>query len=86
MQIDSELNGLIIQKVQQSNICAQPEEMVFWTETFNTWSLKLKTFVISMMAEHLRSEAKDVSNVYALMKMYDYYNASKQQSVPLVKW
>lgn len=27
------------------------------------------------MAEHLRSEAKDVC---ALIKMYDYYNASKQ--------
>lgn len=30
------------------------------------------------MAEHLGSEAKDVSNLYALIKMYDYYNASKQ--------
>lgn len=30
------------------------------------------------MAEHLRSEAKDVSTVYALIKVNDYYNASKQ--------
>lgn len=30
------------------------------------------------MAEHLRSEAKDVSNACALIKTYDYYNASKR--------